>query len=149
MTDGSLLIYADDQFQLGDDLYGAGCAWDNEEDGWTLFGSSVTDRDVPLPLGRGSKATIDTDDSRMFIAPLTTALRPMSKGDALLAALAIEEAFKASNIERRLYLQLAGIGMRYLKGRTRGSVIDTKRVAWGEVRALVTFKANDPELWTP
>lgn len=138
------LIVADFQFQLDDELYGAGAdTWGNDETPWTgFYGLEVRDQDTELTLADGAVAATDTNPARLVTMPISTAQARLTVDEAFAAAAALEVAWSADE-DKELHFQLGGVHQ-YLTGRARGANIDMALVAQGVVRALVKFKAHDP-----
>lgn len=145
MADGDQ-IAADYQFQLDDELYGAGApVWDNDEPPWTgFFGGEVRDQDTTLNLTDGDVAATDTNPARLVTMPISTARAMLTPAEAVAAADALELAWSASgSTDKDLHYQLGGVHYS-LTGRPRGALIDLALLPQGVVRALVKFKACDP-----
>ena len=141
------LITADWQLELDGYLMGAGQTWDNDEGPWTgVVGLGVRAKDAEYDLADGDVLGTDTNPARLFTAPLIA--HKLTVSDTFQQAEDLEALWSASATNQELHLQLPGLGHRYLVGRPRGAAIDLALVRTGTVRALVTFKAGDPTLYT-
>lgn len=141
------LVLGDYQFELRATLFGFGTDMNLDGPRLGISGFGLPDfksSDTPYGHADGSYAGDDYLASRILTLPFK--IVKATEADAWAALATASTAWSPSMTDIPLYFQLPNWGKKYVNGRPRGLVEDTRLAQLGVIPILCTFFCPDPTI---